>query len=79
MIPRFRPSLGAGSSGRRGLGVLRGATIALALACASPVPDAIAYGVDSCAYCRMLIGDERLTFIEGTARRSISSNDSATP
>ena len=68
MIPRFRPSLGAGSSGRRGLGVLRGATIALALACASPVPDAIAYGVDSCAYCRMLIGDERFAAVAVTLK-----------
>lgn len=49
-------------------GALRSATIAFAVACASPVPGAIAYGVDSCAYCRMLIADERFAGVALTVK-----------
>lgn len=39
--------------------VARTATLTLLVACAPGRPDAIAYNVDACAYCRMLIGDGR--------------------
>jgi len=38
---------------------VRSATLTLLVACAPGRPDAIAYGLDACAYCRMLIADGR--------------------
>ncbi|MFI5228718.1 MAG: nitrous oxide reductase accessory protein NosL [Gemmatimonadales bacterium] len=59
MKPVHHSGGGAPGGGLFRAGALRSAALGLALACASPLPDAIAYGADSCAYCRMLIADER--------------------
>lgn len=39
--------------------VARSATLTLLIACAPGGPEAIAYNLDACAYCRMLIADGR--------------------
>ena len=39
--------------------MLRFATVAVVMACASGLPDAIVYGVDACNYCLMQISDKR--------------------
>jgi copper chaperone NosL len=47
---------------------LRVASLVLALSCAPGVPDAILYGVDACAYCRMQISDQRFGAVLVTAK-----------
>jgi copper chaperone NosL len=48
--------------------VARSATLTLLVACTTGRPDAIAYNLDACAYCRMLIADGRFAAAIVTVR-----------